>query len=226
MLALALLASLSTLAAGPAAPDRVTVDSEHGEVRFPARVQHPAGKPCIDSFGRRIQAFVGCAKAGGAPTQFADHFVFLSGVNTEDVYQGLIEAGATTKVHYSRAEGKARTGKDYLDGDRVAIFIGWTEGGRQVEKPYEDFVEEEVVVDGKAVVKPWTPRWAFHGSGAIHKEGTGCIACPCDCPGGIIADVRNPIYEPKPTVRFNLKAAPPEGTEVVVRIRRVEGAKP
>ena len=210
--------------AGPAATPRgVEVDSGQGEIRFPARVTHPTGKPCIDDWGRRIQAFIGCEKAGGAPTQFADHFVFLAGVDVDDVYKGLLEAGANVKTHYSRAECKERAGKDFLQGDEVGIFVSWEESGKRVEKPYETFVKEKVLVDGKEVIRPWTPHWAFHGSGAIHKEGTGCVACPCDCPGGLIADDRNPIYEPKPTVRFDLSAAPPEGTPVVVRIRRIAG---
>jgi hypothetical protein len=80
-------------------------------------------------------------------------------------------------------------------------------------------VQEKTLVDGKEVVRPWKPRFVFHGSGVIYKEGTGCIACPCDCPGGIIADNRYPIYEPKPTVKFDWTQAPPEGATVVVRIR-------
>ena len=74
---------------------------------------------------------------------------------------------------------------------------------------------------GEDEVKPWTPHWVFHGSGVIHDERTGCIACPCDCPGGIIADNRTPIYRPMPTVRFDWSKAPPVGTTVYVRIRPV-----
>ena len=44
---------------------------------------------------------------------------------------------------------------------------------------------------------------------------------PCDCPGGIIADNRFPIYDPKPTVRFDMSKAPPPGTQVYVRIRPI-----
>jgi len=199
--------------------DEVMVDSERGEVRFAARVRHPVGKPCIDDFGQRIQAFVGCAKAGGRPAEFADYFVFLATADTEAVYRGLTGAGAASKAHVSRAEGRKRAGKDYLDGDPVELFVGWEEGGRWVERRYEDLVQEKVEVDGKDQVRPWRPRFVFHGSGVIHEEGTGCIACPCDCPGGIIADVRFPIYEPKPTVKFDWTKAPPEGATVVVRIR-------
>lgn len=218
----------------PAAPiaadrprgDEVRVDTRKGEVRFNARVQHPRGKPCIDAFGERIQAFVGSARADGHPSEFADHFVFLAGAPTEEVYRGLAELGLKTEVHVSRAEGRKRAGKDFLKGDPVELFISWDEGGRRVEHRYEDLVEERVVIDGQEVVRPWRPRFVFHGSGVLHKEGTGCIACPCDCPGGIIADVTNPIYEPKPTVRFVLAKAPPEGSNVVVLIRAAKDTQP
>ena len=230
MVAVFLLAALAVTPDNPPAPlqpidlprgDEVKVDTERGEVRFAATVQHPQGKPCIDAFGQRIQAFVGCAKASGHRAEFAEYFVFLAGADTEDVYRGLIELGVKTEVHYSRAEGRARAGKDFLKGDPVTLSITWQEGDRWVERRYEDLVSEKLISAGKEVIRPWKPHFVFHGSGAIHKEGTGCIACPCDCPGGIIADVTYPIYEPKPTVKFDWTKAPPEGTTVIVRIRPV-----
>jgi hypothetical protein len=105
----------------------------------------------------------------------------------------------------------------------VELFICRQEGGRWVERPYQELVQERVVEDGKEVVRAWQPNFVFHGSGAIHKEGTGCIACPYDCPGGLIADHRFPIDEPKPAVKFDWSKAPPEGTAVVVRIRPSQG---
>ena len=103
----------------------------------------------------------------------------------------------------------------------MVLSVFWKEGERWVERPYQDFVRERVLVDGRPVEKPWTPSFVFHGSGAIHRSGTGCIACPCDCPGGIIADNRFPIYDPKPVVRFDLAKAPKPGATVYVRIRPV-----
>ncbi len=197
----------------------VLVDTKRAEVAFPAQVQHPTGKPCIDAWGQRVQAFVGSAVASGKPTAFADHFVFLAEVDVKDIYKGLVEIGLQSDKHVSHADGRSVAGRDFLKGDPVAVFITWSEGDRWVEKPYESFVREKVIVDGKEVVKPWTPQWVFHGSGVLHKEGTGCIAGPCDCPGGIIADNRNPIFEPKPTVFFDLSTAPPKGSKVIVRIR-------
>jgi hypothetical protein len=209
-------------------PGTLRLDKDRGEVILCATVQHPKDRPCIDDWGERIQAFVGCAKAAGGDAKMADYFVFLVDVPTEEVHDALIKLGAKTRVHYSMEEGHKRSGlkpetkaDDYLQGDPVILSILWKDNDRWIEKPYQDFVEERVVIDGKAVVKPWTPSFVFHGSGVIHKSRTGCIACPCDCAGGIIADNRFPLYDPKPTVRFNWDAAPKVGTPAYVRIRPV-----
>jgi hypothetical protein len=191
-------------------------------------VQHPAGKPCIGEWGQRIQAFVGCRKAAGGDATMAGYFVFLADLSTEEVYQALLQLGAKPRVHYSMQAGKKRSGlkpnttpEDYLQGDPVVLSVFWKEGDHWVERAYQDFVMERVLVGGKPVEKPWTPSFVFHGSGALHRSGTGCIACPCDCPGGIIADNRYPIYDPKPIVRFDLHKVPKPGTAVYVRIRPV-----
>ena len=209
-------------------PGTLLVNKDRGEVVVHATVQHPVGKPCIGDWGQRIQAFVGCSKAAGGDATMAGYFVFLADLPTEDVYQALVRLGARPRVHYSMQAGKKRSGlrpdttpEDYLQGDPVLLSVFWKEGDRWVERAYQDFVMERVLVDGKPVEKPWTPSFVFHGSGVIHKSGTGCIACPCDCPGGIIADNRYPIYDPKPIVRFDLRKAPKPGTAVYVRIRPV-----
>ena len=72
-------------------------------------------------------------------------------------------------------------------------------------------MREKVTVGGKEVIKPWTPHWVFHGSGVLHNERTGCIACPCDCPGGIIADNRNPIFETQADGLFRPRGGPTQG---------------
>lgn len=207
-------------------PGTVLVDEQRGEVVLSAVVQHPEGKPCIDDFGQRVQAFAGCAKAAGGDAKMAGYFVFLVDVPTEQVHQALLDLGAKPRVHYSMEEGKHRSGlkpatrmDDFLQGDPVSLSVFWKEGDRWVEKPYQDFATERVMVDGQAVEKPWTPHFVFHGSGVLHSSGTGCIACPCCCAGGIIADNRNPLYDPKPIVRFDMKLAPKPGTQVYVRLR-------
>jgi len=228
---MSLLLLADTASAQPSAqllpkPGSVVVDRVRGEVILSARVQYPRGKPCIDEFGERVQAFVGCARAAGGEAKMAEYFVFLVDVPTEEVYEALMQLGCKPRIHYSIQEGRKRSGlkptttpEDYLQGDPVQISIFWQEGERWIERPYQDFVTERVIVDGKPTEKPWTPHFVFHGSGVIHKSGTGCIACPCDCAGGIIADNRYPVYDPKPLVKFDLSKAPQEGTQVYVRIR-------
>jgi hypothetical protein len=209
-------------------PGTVFVDKARGEVVLTGVVQYPRGKPCIDEYGQRIQAFVGCATASGGDAKMAGYFVFLVDVPTEKVYEGLRALGAQTRVSYSIQASKKHIGlkpttkpEDYLQGDPVVLSIFWKAGGKWVERPYESFVSERVLVEGKPVEKPWTPHWVFHGSGVIYKSGTGCIACPCCCAGGIIADNRYPLYEPKPMVKFDMSKAPKVGTRVYVRIRPV-----
>jgi len=207
----------------------IVTDEIRGEVILSAQIQFPEDKPCINEYGKRVQAFAGCSKAAGGDAKMAGYFVFLVDVETERVYEALVKLGCRSSVHCSIQEGRKRIGltketrpEDYLQGDPVVLSVFWqNDEGRWVEKAYENFVTESITVDGQSVEKPWTPHFVFHGSGAIHKSGTGCIACPCDCPGGIIADNRFPIYDPKPSVRFDMSKAPPVGTQVYVRIRPI-----
>lgn len=225
------LLSLSADARGKELPEpgTIVVDSQRREVILSAKVQFPEDKPCINDYGQRVQAFAGCATAAGGDAKMAAYFVFLVDVDTETVFEGLMKLGCRPRVHYSIQEGRKRSGlkadttpADYLQGDPVVLSVFWKDGsGKWVEKPYQSFVTELVEVGEAKIEKPWTPHFVFHGSGAIHKSGTGCIACPCDCPGGIIADNRFPIYDPKPTVRFDMSKVPPPGTQVYVRIRPI-----
>lgn len=207
-------------------PGKVVVDKVRGEVILSAKVQYPKGKPCIDEYGERVQAFVGTEKAAGSDSKMAGYFVFLVDVPTEEVHAAMIGLGCKPRVHYSIQEGKKLTGlrpdtkpENYLQGDPVQLSVFWKQGDRWVERPYQDFVTERVIVEGQPTEKPWTPHFVYHGSGVLHKSGTGCIACPCDCAGGIIADNRYPIYDPKPMVKFDMAKAPKPGTQVYVRIR-------
>jgi len=232
---LALLAlATQTMANEPPAnklPDAGTVvtDAERREVILSAKIQFPEGKPCINEFGERVQAFAGCATAAGGDAKMAGYFVFLVDVDTEKVSEALLKLGARPKVHYSIQEGKKRSGlkaetkpEDYLQGDPVVLSVFWKgDDGKWIERAYQDFVTEKIKVNGKEIIKPWTPHFVFHASGTLHSSGTGCIACPCDCPGGIIADNRNPIYDPKPSVRFDMSKAPAPGTQVYVKIRPI-----
>lgn len=210
-------------------PGTVVIDKTKRELILSANVQFPEDKPCINEFGQRVQAFAGCATAAGGDAKMAAYFVFLVDVDTEKVFAGLMDLGCRPRVHYSIQEGRARSGlkpettpEDYLQGDPVVLSVFWkNDAGKWIEKAYQDFATERVMLGDRQIEKPWTPHFVFHGSGAIHKSGTGCIACPCDCPGGIIADNRFPIYDPKPMVRFDMQKAPPPGTQVYIRIRPI-----
>jgi hypothetical protein len=130
ILILGLLTAFQESGSPPVAADTgmihgVLVDTKRGEVAFTAEVRHPKGKPCIDAWGQRVQAFVGTAVAGGKPTEFADHFVFLAQVDVNDIYKGLVELGLQTEKHVSRAEGRRVAGRDFLKEDPVAVFIAW-----------------------------------------------------------------------------------------------------
>ena len=230
--------SCTVVAAGAPAkelpiPGTVVVDESGREIILSAKIQFPEGKPCINEYGERVQAFAGCATAAGGDAKMAAYFVFLVDVETEKVSEGLMKLGCRPKVHYSIQEGRNRSGlkaetkpEDYLQGDPVVLSVFWKEDvGTWVEKAYQDFATEMIKVGERDVVKPWTPHFVFHGSGSIHSSGTGCIACPCDCPGGIIADNRFPIYDPKPLVRFDMSQAPSPGTQVYVRIRPISSTK-
>ena len=123
-------------------PGTVVVDRDRGEVILSATVQTPRGKPCIDDWGQRIQAFVGCARAAGGDAKMAGYFVFLVDVPTEDVYQALRDLGAKPRVHYSMQEGRKHSGlktatkaEDFLQGDPVVLSLIWQQGERWIERP-------------------------------------------------------------------------------------------
>src|SRR6059036_3580450 len=104
---LVLLPAAAALAADqePKAP-AATLPKPGDEVILSAVVQHPRGKPCIDEYGERIQAFVGCSKADGGDAKMAGYFVFLVDVPTEDVHAAMTKLGCKPRVHYSMAEGR------------------------------------------------------------------------------------------------------------------------
>ena len=83
----------------------VVVEKERDEVILSGKIQHPEDKPCIGSYGQRIQAFVGCAKAAGGDAKMAGYFVFLVDVPTETVNKALVDLGCKPKVHYSMEAG-------------------------------------------------------------------------------------------------------------------------
>src|SRR5450631_1329921 len=96
----------------PKLPDAgmLVIDKVRGEVILSAVVQYPKGKPCINEYGQRVQAFIGCARAAGDDATMAGYFVFLSDVPNEDVHKAMLALGCKPRVHYGIQEGKKRTG--------------------------------------------------------------------------------------------------------------------
>src|SRR4051812_26660204 len=72
-------------------PGTTLVNRDRGELLLCATVRHPRNKPCIDDWGERIQAFVGCARAAGGEAKMVGYFVFVVDVPTEEVYDGLVK---------------------------------------------------------------------------------------------------------------------------------------
>ena len=90
-------------------PGSVLVNLEKGELIACAVVQHPEDKPCIDDWGQRVQAFVGCGRAAGGDAKMAGYFVFLVDVPTEDIHEGLIRLARNPKsTTASRRDSVAR----------------------------------------------------------------------------------------------------------------------
>ena len=156
-----------SLADGPPAnelptPGSVVTDAERREVILSAKVQFPEGKPCINEFGERVQAFAGCSTAAGGDAKMAAYFVFLVDVDTEQVSEALLKLGCRPKVHYSIQEGRKRSGltaetkpEDYLQGDPVVLSVFWKgDDDKWVERAYQEFVTEKITVDGREVIKP------------------------------------------------------------------------
>jgi len=109
-------------------PGTTVVDKTRGELILSARVQFPEDKPCINEYGQRVQAFVGCATAAGGDAKMAAYFVFLVDVQTEEVFEAMMKLGCRPRVHYSIQEGRRRSGlnastkpEDYLQGDPVVL---------------------------------------------------------------------------------------------------------
>ena len=60
-------------------PGSVVMDGERREVILSAKVQFPEGKPCINEFGERVQAFAGCSTAAGGDAKMAAYFCVSRG---------------------------------------------------------------------------------------------------------------------------------------------------
>ncbi|MBU4009241.1 MAG: hypothetical protein KJ882_00635, partial [Proteobacteria bacterium] len=127
-------------------------------------------------------------------------------------------------------EVAARTGlkptttiEDYLDGDPVIVTIRFEKNGDIVEAALEDFIQEKIIVEGKDVIKPYTPHFVYHGSGEALNFPSGCIVCPSDCNGGIITDNVLPLKTTVNYYKVNWDRMPPVGSIVEVVIKSIYG---
>lgn len=202
------------------------VDMARGELRLTATIQK-TDAPRMKDWGQAGPALLG--SRGGQVEKF---FVFLLDAPVKDVHHGLLRLGARSRVVYKTADVAKHEGfrpdggpEDYQQGDPVQIYVEWKSGGRVRRLAYEDFFMQKITVGRNTTVKPWTPHFVFHGSGALNSAKTGCVACTHDCPGGIIANNQYPLVEPKPVLRADWKKLPAPGTRVTVVLRPVPSGK-
>lgn len=211
----------------PATAKAVIVDHDKRELRLAAVVQK-TDAPRMNDFGSHFSALLGCK--GG---KVDENFVFLVDAWTPEVYAGLLELGARPRATFGAGGAVDHAGaklalidKGYMEGDALLIWIEWQTPEGTKRRAYQDFFVEKAVVDGKEVIKPWTPHFVLHGSGVLNDTRTGCIACTHDCPGGIIANNQYPLKQPIPVLKANWELLPPPGTRVTVVLRPVPSAPP
>jgi hypothetical protein len=112
---------------------------------------------------------------------------------------------------------------DYLEGDPVMVVIRYSKGNEIVEAAIEEFIEKKIIVDGREVVKPYTPHFIYHGSGEAISYPSGCIVCPSGCYGGIITDNSVPLLTTTSFFRFNWEKMPASGSKVELVLKSVYG---
>ncbi|MBU1055606.1 MAG: hypothetical protein KKC46_17550 [Proteobacteria bacterium] len=205
--------------------DMMIMDTANKELRISATVTKDVTKPSVADWGRRFQAFFG-AKGG----KMESFFVFTTDVSRTDIDKSIREIGIQSRRIIPFEEVAARTGlkptttiEDYLDGDPVIVTIRFEKTGNIVEGALEDFIQEKIIVEGKDVIKPYTPHFVYHGSGEALNFPSGCIVCPSDCNGGIITDNVLPLKTTVNYYKINWDRMPPVGSKVEVVIKSIYG---
>ncbi len=226
LLAALCLAQLPQTAAAtekPAAP--LTIDTQAHEVRVTATVMKDCSQPSVCDWGRRFQAFFG-AKGG----KMEPFFIFTTEVNRTEIDKSIQSLGINSRRQIPMSEVQQRRGlkpttqkDDYLDGDPILVSVRWKKGDAMVTRAIEDLIEEKIVVEGKDVLKPYTPHFVYHGTAEAINFGSGCIVCPSGCNGGIIADNSVPLKETKNYYRFDWNKMPAPGTKVEIVLKSVYG---
>jgi hypothetical protein len=205
--------------------DTLTVDSQNREVRVSTTVLKDCSQPSVCDWGRRFQAFFGSKDGKMAP-----FFIFSTEVNRTEIDKGIKLVGIKSRHQIPMTEVKQRSGlksttqkDDYLDGDPILVSVRWKKDGKMVEVAIEDLIEEKISVDGKDVIKPYTPHFVYHGTAEAINFASGCIVCPSGCNGGIIADNSLPLKETKNYFRFDWTKMPAPGTKAEIVIKSVYG---
>jgi hypothetical protein len=201
--------------------DVLTVDPQAREVRVTTTVLKNCSQPSVCDWGRRFQAFFGSKNGKMAP-----FFIFSTEVNRTAIDKGIKSVGIKSKRQIPMTEVKQRSGlksttkkDDYLDGDPILVSVRWKKDGKVVQVPLESLIEEKITVDGKEVIKPYTPHFVYHGTAEAINFGSGCIVCPSGCNGGIIADNSLPLKETKNYYRFDWSKMPAPGTKVEIVLK-------
>jgi hypothetical protein len=205
--------------------DTLMIDSESSEVRVTATVMKDCSQPSVCDWGRRFQAFFGSKDGKMSP-----FFIFSTEVNRSEIDKAIKSVGIKSRRQIPMTEVKERSGlksttqkDDYLDGDPLLVSVRWKKDGKMANFPIEDLIEEKILVDGKEVIKPYTPHFVYHGTAEAINFASGCIVCPSGCNGGIIADNSIPLKETKNYFRFNWNKMPQPGTKVEIVLKSVYG---
>jgi hypothetical protein len=205
--------------------DRMIIDTENKELRISATVTKDSSKPAVADWGRRFQAFFG--SKGGT---MEGYFVFTTDVSRTETNKALQEIGVRSRRQIPMEEVKMRTGlkptttaDDYLQGDPIIVTIRFKKGSLIVEGALEDFIDEKIIVEGKEVIKPYTPHFVYHGTAEAIAFPSGCIVCPSDCNGGIITDNVLPLKTTVNYYKVNWDRMPPVGSKVEVALKSIFG---
>lgn len=205
--------------------DTLTVDPQAHEVSVTTTVVKDCSQPSVCDWGRRFQAFFG--SKGGKMTPF---FIFSTEVNRTAIDKAVQSVGIKSRRQIPMTEVKQRSGlkattekDDYLDGDPILVSVRWKKDGKMVEAPIETLIEERISVDGKDVIKPYTPHFVYHGTAEAINFASGCIVCPSGCNGGIIADNSVPLKETRNYYRFDWSKMPAPGTKAEIVLRSFYG---
>ncbi|MBF0203766.1 MAG: hypothetical protein HQK67_05490 [Desulfamplus sp.] len=204
------------------------VDNNARELRISATVTKDPSKPSVADWGQRGQGFFGTK--GGKMESF---FVFTTDVSRIDINQSLQKIGLKSRRQIPMDEVKRRSGlkttttvADYLDGDPIICTIRFKKDGKIFEGALENFIMEKILVDGKEVIKPYTPHFIYHGTGEAINFPSGCILCPSDCNGGIITDNSMPLRTTVNYYKVNWNVMPLVGSKVEVVFKSIYGSQP